>query len=1098
LIDGRCTSAEMEGYAGATFGASVESGGLVYVPVLSTGEVVVVRVAEGTVVGHYPVTAVDRPFELTVKDGTVWFNEPDGATAGVLGPDGIVASVDKYDELAVSGAIEGGQPTTPPDATSGDGTTDGTGSGGPPQVGQGRPGPQSGEGNSDAGGGDSRSVGSNGGADGPVEDVDLSGLVADFTFSKRVVEVGEKVRFVDRSQGGPVSWTWEFGDGSFATGPEAEHSWDAVGAYRVTLRIEGETGTAAASATIEVVDENTRSRPNADFRYSASRVEVGEAVTFTDRTTGNATELRWDFGDGSIAAGSTVQHAWTKPGTYKVALTATNALGSDTSPPATITVFDAVEVPTAVIAAGSTAASVNQTVQFTSRSTGNPTELQWTFGDGTSARGERVSHAWTSPGTYDVRLHVSNSAGADDATVRVVVDERVVAPEARLVASTTTAEEGQAIRFTSLSINNPTRLTWEFGDGDTDTGTTVTHAYAKAGRYTVTLKASNSAGDDEATTTVVIVADVPAPVAAFGTTPDGPLTAGTPIQFTDQSTGGAPTSWSWDFGDGTAPSALRNPTHVFAEQGRYDVRLTVENSGGRDEIRRTVDVRPPAPVPDFTFSPGTPNAGQEVQFTDTSRNVTGDTTWLWEFGDGGRSTDRNPRYTYRERGTFPVKLTVTNAAGPVSTTKSVAVNPRAPIARFTYTPGSNITTATSVRFDYVAVAGSGEPDTITWDFKDGTPTQTGRSVTHTFARSGTFNVTLTVVNQGGRDGNEQSIRVTAQPPNASFTVQQTPRLVGTPITFTNTTPSVAGVTYSWNFDDGSTSTAANPPAHTFSSARTYNVTLRATLEGVTSPVATVAVRVYPAISAGFTAPTTVDSGEPVDFDNTSTGADSYTWNFGDDTPTSGDAEPTHRFTNTGAEPRQFTVSLTARNPGGEAAPVTRTITVRAAPPVAAFTMRGSPDGTVNLEYTPTAGAGTPTTYEWDFDDGDSNPDAPNQPAVSAPFADGGRVRLVVRNSTGASAPSAWQTVPELPDLDFDWSPSVVLASADVRFTNRTPGSWANADVEWDFDENGEVDATGNSPAAVRLSGDRKIVMWINHSFWGRLRHEETVDVVLGN
>jgi PKD repeat protein len=749
LVEGRCTSATLEGFAGATFGAAVESGGLVYVPVLSTGEVVVVRVAEGTVVSHYSVTGPDRPFELTVKDGTVWFDEPNGSHAGVLGPEGLLAAVDKYDEVAVSGAQEGGQPSTPPDATGGQGPDDGVGTG-QPQVGPGQPGAQPGDGNSDAGGGDPRSVGSNGSAEGPVEDVDLTGLVADFTFSKRVVEVGEEVRFVDRSQGGPVSWTWEFGDGSFATGPEASHSWDEVGAYRVTLRIEGETGTAAASATIEVIDENTRSRPNADFRYSASRVEVGQPVTFTDRSTGNATELRWDFGDGSAATGASVQHAWTKPGTYKVALTATNALGSDTSPPATITVFDRVEAPTAAIAASTTAASVNQTVQFTSRSTGNPTELQWDFDDGTSARGERVSHAWTSPGTYDVRLRVSNSAGSDEATVRVVVDERVVAPEARIVASTTMAEEGQPVRFTSVSINNPTRLVWEFGDGATDSGASVTHAFARAGRYTVTLRASNSAGEDDDTLTIVVVADVPAPVAAFGTTPDGPLTAGTPIQFTDQSTGGVPTSWSWDFGDGTAPSSLRNPTHVFAEPGRYEIRLVVENSGGRDEVRRSVEVRPPAPLPDFTFSPATPNAGQEVQFTDTSRNVSSDATWLWEFGDGGRSTDRNPRHTFTERGTFTVKLTVTNAAGPVSTSKAVAVNPRAPIARFRFTPGSNVTTATSVRFDYVAVPGSGEPDTLTWDFKDGTPTQTGRSVTHTFARAGTFDVTLTAVNQGGR------------------------------------------------------------------------------------------------------------------------------------------------------------------------------------------------------------------------------------------------------------------------------------------------------------------------------------------------------------
>ena len=213
----RCTSAVIEDGAGATYGPAVESNGFAYVPILSTGEVVVVRVAEGTVVARASVTGVDRPFDLTVKDGTVWFNESAGAWAGVLGADGVVKRVDKYAEVLVSANNGTGQPgqeqPNPGTNTSGDG---GENAGSATNPGGGDTGSQPADGT--AGGGNSEATGSNGGATGPTESADLTGLVTDFTYSKRVVEVGESVTFVDRSQGGPIAWTWDFADGSFATG----------------------------------------------------------------------------------------------------------------------------------------------------------------------------------------------------------------------------------------------------------------------------------------------------------------------------------------------------------------------------------------------------------------------------------------------------------------------------------------------------------------------------------------------------------------------------------------------------------------------------------------------------------------------------------------------------------------------------------------------------------------------------------------------------------------------------------------------------------------------------------------------------------------
>jgi PKD repeat protein len=1052
VAEGRCTSAELDDVTDATFGASVESGGVAYVPILSTGEVAIVRVAEGTVVNRVAVTPPDRPIELTVKDGTVWFNDPTGPEAGVLGVDRVI-EVDKYKQVQVSAENAAGEPgddqQNPGTNTSG---SAGENAGSETEPGPGDPGSTAADGSSGNGGGENQSVGSNGDAEGPVEDADLSGLVADFTFSKRVVEVGESVTFVDRSQGGPVAWTWDFADGSFSTGPETEHSWDAVGAYRVTLRIESATGTAAASATIEVIDENTRSRPNADFRFSASRVEVGQPVTFTDRSTGNATELAWDFGDGTAAAGPTVDHSWTAAGTYRVALTATNALGSDTSAPATITVYDRVEQPTAVIVASAATASVNQTVTFSSRSTGNPTELSWDFGDGTSARGESVSHGWSEPGTYTVRLRVANSAGESSATTTVTVDERVVAPIARLVASVTTAEERQVIRFTSLSTNNPTRLTWDFGDGSTDSGTAVTHAYDKAGRYTVMLRASNAAGEAVATTTIVVVSDVPAPVAAFSTSPESPLTADTPVQFLDQSTGGAATSWEWDFGDGTAGSSMRNPTHVFTDEGTYTVRLVVENGGGRDDVTRQIVVRPPTPVADFTFTPSVPNAGQSVQFTDASRNVTTGTTWLWNFGDGtATSTERNPRHTFAQRDSYVVTLTVTNAGGSSTTTRTIEVNPRAPAANFSFSPTSNITTVTAVQFTFRQANNTGDPDTFLWNFGDGT-TSSERNPSKTFTRAGSFPVTLTVTNAGGTNTSPaQTVRVTVPPPTASFTVPATPRIAGTPITFTNTSTGGPFDTVTWNWDDGTPNGSGNTPSHTFAAAGTYRVRITVANPGGSDTVR-VDVRVYAVVNAEFTAPATVASGANVNFNNTSTGAETYAWNFGDGT-TSTATNPTKSYVNTTNAPVPYPVTLTARNAGGSEETVTRTVTVNPAVPVASFTYASGGGDTVQFTSTSVGGA----SYSWDFDDGGTATGA----NPSHVFEDDGPfdVTLTVTNPTGSNSVTIRISM-ATPTVDFTFAPASPNEDQNVTFTNASSGGPFSS-ITWSWGD-GTAGGSGNS------------------------------------
>ena len=156
------------------------------------------------------------------------------------------------------------------------------------------------------------------------------------------------------------------------------------------------------------------------------------------------------------------------------------------------------------------------------------------------------------------------------------------------------------------------------------------------------------------------------PVAAFSASPISgkvPLS----VAFTDKSTG-SPTKLKWDFGDGTYSTA-KNPTHKYSKAGKYTVKLTATNAAGSNTVTKTNYITVIAkPVAVFFAKPASGKAPLTVAFTDKSTGIP--TKWKWIFGDGASSTEQNPKHEYLQEGNYKVTLTVTNAAGSSTTTKS--------------------------------------------------------------------------------------------------------------------------------------------------------------------------------------------------------------------------------------------------------------------------------------------------------------------------------------------------------------------------------------------------------------------------------------------
>lgn len=170
--------------------------------------------------------------------------------------------------------------------------------------------------------------------------------------------------------------------------------------------------------------------------------------------------------------------------------------------------------------------------------------------------------------------------GDSEQTIELKTKEKKK-PVADFSATPLSGNAPLTVAFTDNSKGNPGEWKWHFGDGKASTEQNPVHTYNRPGKYTVTLKVQNSAGTDKAIKFNYINAKkvVTAPIADFSAAPTSGK-APLEVQFLDSSKG-YPSSWRWNFGDGSY-SARKSPVHIYHKEGKYTVTLKVKNEKGTD------------------------------------------------------------------------------------------------------------------------------------------------------------------------------------------------------------------------------------------------------------------------------------------------------------------------------------------------------------------------------------------------------------------------------------------------------------------------------------------------------------------------------------
>jgi PKD repeat protein len=228
----------------------------------------------------------------------------------------------------------------------------------------------------------------------------------------------------------------------------------------------------------------------------------------------------------------------------------------------------------------------------------------WDFGGEGTATGRVVSHRFQSIRTAAVRLTVSDWGGASASRTHNVSVTGGAAPTATFTFSPSAPVQLEQVFFTAeasrvgVAGRTIASYQWNFGDGTTASGVSVSHSYSVLGTFPVTLTVTDSAGLQSTTSQTVTVTG--GLTAAFTFSPTNPVPGDT-VTFNAESSRGSSgfgtrnpiERYIWHFGQGDNVVESSSPiaTATFPAERTYTVTLTVVDSAGRrDTTSRSVSV----------------------------------------------------------------------------------------------------------------------------------------------------------------------------------------------------------------------------------------------------------------------------------------------------------------------------------------------------------------------------------------------------------------------------------------------------------------------------------------------------------------------------
>lgn len=584
-------------------------------------------------------------------------------------------------------------------------------------------------------------------------------------------------------------------------------------------------------------------------------------------------------------------------------------------------------------------------------------QYAWSFGNGTNSTMANPIQTYPAPGLYTISYTATTSLGCSagaNSTVRIIS-----APSASFNLLPPLGCAPLQVAFNNTTSAYAATYLWNLGNGTTSALETPTPSIYPGSLtadtlYSISLTATNQCGTSTFIDTLPVLSQ---PVSFFGTNVSvgcAPLT----IQLSQNSFGG-PTSYSWNFGNGTVSVASLPGPQTFTYNGSNDttyyITLTVTNSCGSSTHVDSVRVLPNNINPFFNTNPTSGCAPLSINFTNFTA---GATLYNWDFGDGNVSTQMSPSHTYLTGGAYNVMMAANNGCAFDTAYFLINVFPQ-PSVTFAVAQDS-----LCEGFNMQFINTSPNLSNLLWNFGDGN-TSSLTNPTHAYGQGGTYNVSLIGTAQvtGCTDTAFASIFIK---PGIDVAIALSDSVGCAPFLVQFLDVGQGALFHQWDYGDGQTGASSNP-THTFLTFGNYVTQLVGSNQWGCTDTATANIRVNPVPNASFTLPPVNTCLYPSTFQliNTSSGATGFQWNLGNG-QTSSLFEPIVTY----SQPDTFSIQLVASNIFGCTDTASQSVIMK-------------PNVVANFQITPEVGCAPHKTdlidlsvgansWYWTFGDGDSS------------------------------------------------------------------------------------------------------------------------------
>ncbi len=638
--------------------------------------------------------------------------------------------------------------------------------------------------------------------------------------------------------------------------------------------------------------------------------------------------------------------------------------------------------------------------------------------------------------------------------------------------------------YTNTSPGNSTDIRnyfWDFGDGTTSSGdnlNVVSHIYTIPQSLSPTLVLTNSYGCQSSIQKNNFIQAISPPVSTFTASKTVLCNLKDTVNFKPTNIL-TTTNFLWDFGDGIT-SIQASPSHVYKLKGNYTVKLTATDktvSGCSSISTQSTIISIPTFNSDFSVSPLICN-NASTTFQNISQPTPNNSKWY--ISDDANFNDYEDTIPYfgltvsrvlDGSSNYFVKLINTFNICNDTIIKKLAVNSPPQLKGFLitntvicgapYTASFKDTCSTAIKWNW------------NFDSSNSTAVSSLQTPNYNYTSNGNYKITLTVTNAAGCSASTSKI-LAIQNPNIKINILNSTSsfkyqgCTGFSVTFTATNPSIISK-YLWDFNDGTTSTLAQPK-HTFTTQKDYVIKLTyVTTQGCNGTITfDTLITVNQKPNADFTiSPNNVCGNTKVLFsDNTSPQSNKWFWSFGDNSysgPATNNKNVYHQYLDSGS----FSVQLIVYN-GGCIDTVVKKAMIHVTPPfIKINNFSNTCDGDrSSVNFTQTTRYGT--DCKWNFGDGTSQTINATQTQISHNFKNSGSYKVSIttsyNNCVAIDSVNVYILLKQQPVLSANKTIVCSSDSLNVTVNKLITNTYQNNNgysiLKWQYDDN--TDFTGTT------------------------------------